>query len=66
MYRGKGNTAAKPGRVRKPSPAVLAQYIAESIQSRTAEGRAWTFHEYGIQDNPEMMALVRSHLGLKS
>lgn len=38
------------GAHRAISQATLAEYIAESIQRRIAEGWAWTWAEYGVSD----------------
>ena len=40
------------------TPERKARFVAESITLKRDEGRAWSFSEYGLEDNPEMQALV--------
>jgi hypothetical protein len=44
------------------SPVVKASNVARSIAQRRAEGRAWTFEDYGIAGNPVQQALVLAAL----
>ncbi|PON11758.1 hypothetical protein C2W62_43160 [Candidatus Entotheonella serta] len=54
---------ARPGwRPRRRSQQALAADIAASIKTRIAEGRGWSLDEYGIADNPDMIALVTHQL----
>ena len=54
----------RPGwRPRQVSPRALARDIAESIAARVAEGRPWSFDDYGIADDPDMQAMVQQKLG---
>jgi hypothetical protein len=41
------------------TPERKARFVAESITLKEDEGRAWSWAEYGLQDNPAMQALVR-------
>jgi hypothetical protein len=50
------------GAQRPTTPAQRAQYIAESITLRQDEGRAWTYEDYGIGENPLMQRLVEAAL----
>ena len=50
------------GAQRVMSPAIRARNIADSILLHRAEGHARTLAEYGIQDKPEMVALVNAIL----
>ncbi len=51
-----------PWRPRRRSPGALAADIAASIKARIAEGRGWSLADYGIDQNPEMAALVAKQL----
>lgn len=51
------------GAQRLTTPAQRAQYVAESIQQRQAEGRAWTWADYGLAENLNQQALVMAALG---
>ncbi len=54
---------ARPGwRPRRRSPSTLAADIAASIKARIAEGRGWSLADHGIDQKPEMVALVAKHL----
>jgi hypothetical protein len=65
MYKGKGNTKGYTERRRaQPQPERQAQFIAESITARRAEGRTYTVTEYGIDDHPEMIEHVARALGV--
>jgi hypothetical protein len=44
------------------TPERKARDVAESITLKQDEGRAWSFSEYGLEDNPEMQALVLAAL----
>src|SRR5262249_40491452 len=50
------------GAHRPMSPAVKARNVACSIAQRTAEGRSWTFADYGIEANPTQQAMVLAAL----
>jgi hypothetical protein len=43
-------------------PERRALHIAEAIQRREAEGRSWTYEEFGIANKPAMRELVDAHL----
>ena len=45
------------------SPATKAANVARSIRTRQAEGRSWSFAEYGLEANPAQRALVVAVLG---
>jgi hypothetical protein len=47
------------GAHRRRTPERLARDIAHSIALREAEGRPWTWQEYGLAANAAMQALVR-------
>lgn len=51
---------------RKVSDKKLAGFIASSIQDRITEQRAWSWSEYGIDDEPHMIDMVLSHLPTKT
>ncbi len=53
-------------RPRQTSPQRLAADIAAAIKTRIAEGRAWSFAEYGIEADADMIALVLQHLPTKT
>lgn len=53
-------------RGRKVSDRQLAKHIAISIQARIDEQRAWSWAEYGIDDEPKMIDMVLSHLPTKT
>lgn len=40
------------------TPERKARFVAESITLKLDEGRAWSWSQYGLQDNPEMQRLV--------
>jgi hypothetical protein len=44
------------------TPERKARFVAESITLKLDEGRAWSWNQYGLQDNPEMQALVLAAL----
>ena len=44
------------------TPERKARFVAESITLKQDEGRAWSWSDYGLQDNPAMQALVRAAL----
>lgn len=44
------------------TPERKARFVAESITLKEDEGRAWSWAEYGLHDNPAMQALVRAAL----
>jgi hypothetical protein len=44
------------------TPERKARFVAESITLKEDEGRAWSWAEYGLHDNPEMQALVLAAL----
>jgi hypothetical protein len=50
------------GANRPMSPAVKAANVARSIAQRQAEGRSWSFADYGIDANPAQQALVLAAL----
>ncbi len=50
------------GAHRKVPEAQRALFIAESITRREAEGRLWSFTEYGIAGNRRMIAQVHAAL----
>jgi hypothetical protein len=50
------------GAQRPTTAAQRAQYVAESIALRQDEGRAWSWAEYGLQDNAGQQALVLAAL----
>lgn len=41
------------------TPERKARFVAESITLKQDEGRAWSWGDYGLHDNPAMQALVR-------
>jgi hypothetical protein len=43
---------------RPTTPQQRAQYVAESIALRQAEGRSWTWADYGLTENLTQQALV--------
>lgn len=51
------------GHQRPTTPAQRAQYAAESILLRQAEGRPWTWADYGLAENLDQRALVVATLG---
>jgi hypothetical protein len=50
------------GAHRPMTPAIKARNIAQSIALRQDEGRPWSFEDYGIADNPDMMQRVQAAL----
>jgi len=40
------------------TPATKARNVARSIAQRQAEGRPWTFADYGLEANAAQQALV--------
>jgi len=44
------------------TPAQKARNVARSIAQRQAEGRAWTFAEYGLEANAAQQARVLAAL----
>lgn len=48
---------------RPTTPTQRAQYVAESIALRQAEGRTWTWADYGLAENLGQQALVVAALG---
>lgn len=50
------------GAHRKVTEAQRALFIAESITRREAEGRPWSFADYGIDNNPGMIERVHAVL----
>lgn len=44
------------------TPERKAQFVAESITLKLDEGRAWSWSDYGLHDNPAMQALVLAAL----
>lgn len=64
MYRNKGNTAANPRRQAIPTAERQAQFIADSIRARRAEGRTYRVEEYGIVNMPDMIELVARALNV--
>lgn len=51
------------GAQRPTTPAQRAQYVAESITQRQAEGRSWTWADYGLAENRTQQALIVAALG---
>jgi hypothetical protein len=44
------------------TPERKARFVAESITLKLDEGRAWSWSDYGLADQPEMQALVLAAL----
>lgn len=58
---------ARPGwRPRQTSPQRLAADIVAAIKARIEECRAWSFADYGIEGDADMVALVLQHLPTKT
>ena len=53
-----GRKAFGPGKAR--SQATKYRHIAESIVLHEGEGHLWTWHQYGLQDQPESRATVQA------
>ena len=51
------------GAHRQTTPQQRAQSVATSIRQRQAEGRAWTWVDYGLVGKPDQQALVVAALG---
>jgi hypothetical protein len=50
------------GAQRVMSPAIKARNVAESIRLRIAEGRDWHWSDYGLAEQPAMIALITTVL----
>ena len=50
------------GPQRRVSDTQQAQFIAESILRREVEGRPWTWADYGIAENVQMIDLTNKTL----
>jgi hypothetical protein len=50
------------GAQRTMSAGVKARHVAASIAARLAEGRAWSFTDYGLEGNAAQQALVLAAL----
>jgi len=51
---------------RQASPQQRTQYVAESTALRQDEGRAWTWADYGLLDNPTQQVPLRCAITVSS